>query len=250
MINSMQKLSVAFISTILLLGVAKTAEAANFVAHTRGHDNRNNPDFFSFILEGDETESDLFIQSITFDLAAGGDQDAFFDYSGYAPTLNLSSLQGLTGSDITFTSLPGTEVFSPFFNPDDGDTSALKISFESGSFGIGDAFKFGAETDSLNADIRDDGDDYARAGVEIILELEDGTIETVTFQEVENNHSIAIQSIIQTNQPPEPEEEIPEPVSIFGLLTAGLFGKLTLKQSAAAARKSKACPEPVVGSKA
>ena len=231
MINRIQTLSVALITALFCVGgIAGTSEAASFIAQTKGHNNRNDPDFFSLALDSDSNESDVLIKSIQIDLAAGGDRNAFFDYSAYSPTLNLSSLQGLIESDITFTPLKDVEVFDSTFNPDEGDTSVLQISFAEGSFGVGDSFKFGAETDNLDIGSRDDGDDFARSGVSITLELEDGTVETVTFSEVENNHSIAISSIIHAAQAPEPVAEIPEPLSLFGLFTVGVLGTVTLKR--------------------
>jgi hypothetical protein len=234
--NWIQKLSVTVLF-VLFWGASLpgTAEAASFVAQTKGHNNKNNNDealnFYSFALEDEGDTSDVFIKSIWIDLAAGGDDDAYFDYSGFAPTVNLGSLQGLTESDIAFTPLEGTEVLAPSFNPDDGDTSVLQISFAAGSFGLGDSFQFGAETDFLTEDVRDDGDDFARAGVAITLELEDGSVETVTFSEVENNHSLAVQSIVYAATPPEPVAEVPEPLSVVGLFTVGTLGSLTLKRS-------------------
>lgn len=236
MINWIQKLSVTVLFVLFWgAGIAGTAEAASFVAQTKGHNNRNNNEqalnFYKFALEDEGETSDIFIKSIWIDLAAGGDEDAYFDYSGFAPTLNLGSLQGLIASDITFTSLAGTEVLASSFNPDDGDTSRLQISFAAGSFGLGDSFEFGAETDYLADDVRDDGDDFASAGVAITLELEDGSVETVTFSEVENNHSLAVQSIIYAAEPPEAVAEVPEPFSVLGLLTVSVLGGVSLKRS-------------------
>jgi hypothetical protein len=235
-IHRIHKLSVAILfACFCSAGIPGTAEAASFVAQTKGNNNNNkNNDalnFYSFAIEDEGDTSDVFIKSIQIDLAAGGDNDAYFDYSGLAPLLNLGSLQGLTDSDITFTPLAGTPVLAPSFNPEDGDSSVLQISFAAGSFGIGDSFQFGAETDYLTDDVRDDGDDFARAGVAITLELEDGSVETVSFSEVQNNHSRAVQSIIYAAEPPEPVAEVPEPLSVLGLFTVGTLGRLTLKRS-------------------
>jgi hypothetical protein len=234
-INWIQKLSVAILFAWFCgAGIAGTAEAASFVAQTKGNNNKTKNidafNFYSFAIEDEGDTSDVFVKSIWIDLAAGGDDDAYFDYSGFAPTLSLGSLQGVTESDITFTPLAGTEVLSPSFNPDDGDTSLLQISFAAGSFGIGDSFQFGAETDFLTEDARDDGDDFAQAGVAITLELEDGSMETVTFSEVENNHSQIVQSIVYAADTPDPVE-VPEPFSVFGLLAVGVLGGVSLKRS-------------------
>ncbi|MGB3532159.1 MAG: PEP-CTERM sorting domain-containing protein [Microcoleaceae cyanobacterium] len=231
-INRIQKLSIACLSALFCVGsIAATAEAASFVAETRGLNNGNDSDFFSFRIDDTGDTSDVFIKSIQIDLAAGGDSDAYFDFQSFAPTLNLASLQGISESDITFTSLAGSQVVAPGFNPDDGDTSLLQISFAFGSFGIGDSFQFGADTDNLANDRRDDGDDFARAGAALTLELEDGTFETVSFSEVENNYSQVIQSIANAADIPDPVTEVPEPLSIFGLFTVGILGSASLKRS-------------------
>ncbi len=232
MIDRIQKLSVACLSALFCVGsIAATAEAASFVAQTKGDNNQNDPDFFSLAIEDAGDTSDVFVKSIQIDLAAGGDNDAYFDYSGFPPTLNLNTLQGLEAGDITFTSLEGSEVFATSFRPEDGDTSLLEISFAEGSFGIGDSFQFGAETDFLAVDVRDDGDDFARAGVALTIELEDGSFETVTFSEVANNHSQIVQSIVYAAEPPDPVVEVPEPFSVLGLFTVGILGSATLKRS-------------------
>lgn len=230
-INRIQTLSLTILSTLLCVGsIATTAEAASFVASAKGDNNKNDPDFYSFAIEDAGDTSDVFVKSVFIDLAAGGDNDAYFDFSGFAPMVNSDSLQGIETSDITFTSLAGSDVLATSFNPDDGDTSLLQISFAEGSFGIGDSFQFGAETDFLAADVRDDGDDFARAGVALTLELEDGSMETVTFSEVANNNSQIIQSIVYAADTPDPVE-VPEPFSIFGLLTVGVLGGVSLKRS-------------------
>lgn len=230
-INRIQTLSLTLLSALLCVGsIATTAEAASFVANAKGDNNKNDPDFYSFAIEDAGDTSDVFVKSVFIDLAAGGDNDAYFDFSGFSPTLNLDSLQGVEASDITFTSLEGSEVLATSFNPEDGDTSLLQISFAEGSFGIGDSFQFGAETDFLTEDVRDDGDDFARAGVALTIELEDGSMETVTFSEVANNHSQVVQSIVYAADTPDPVE-VPEPFSVLGLLTVGVLGGVGLKRS-------------------
>ena len=115
MINSIQKWSIVCLSSLLFLGVAKSATAANLVDQTIGGDNSDNSEFFSLSFDGTDDESGLLINSIAFD----------FD--------------------------------------------------------------------------------------------------------VENNHSIVAQSMVQASQAPAATTEIPEPATVLGLLTVAVFGKLGLK---------------------
>ncbi|MEM1353751.1 MAG: hypothetical protein AAGC44_07005 [Planctomycetota bacterium] len=77
-----------------------------------------------------------YITSVTFDLRAGSDTNAYFDLVGsgsYGPVVGYK--KGLSYSDITFV--------------DTQDSPTLTIDFKHGSFGVGDKLYFGADVDKL-----------------------------------------------------------------------------------------------------
>ncbi|XAL98394.1 hypothetical protein OT109_12495 [Phycisphaeraceae bacterium D3-23] len=116
-------------------------------------------------------EAGTFIQSVTIDLRAGTDANAYFDLSGgafgsdgaYGPA--IGQLDGLSASDVSF-------------SPDSGDSSTLTLTFDAGTFAVGDSIRFGADTDRLGDDA---GDDPGRKRVGFTVTFEDGTSYTTSF---------------------------------------------------------------------
>ncbi|MEM9416339.1 MAG: MYXO-CTERM sorting domain-containing protein [Planctomycetota bacterium] len=117
-------------------------------------------------------EAGTFIQSVTIDLRAGSDANAYFDLSGgafgsggaYGPA--IGQLNGLNASDVSF-------------SPENGDSSTLTLTFDAGTFGVGDSIRFGADTDRLGWN--DDGADPGRKGVGFTVTFEDGSSYTTRF---------------------------------------------------------------------
>lgn len=137
------------------------------VADAHGSDSFCDDDFWGInFLSGCDTG---FIQSVTIDLQAGSDANAYFDLSGsnsYGPV--IGSLNGISGSDVTF-------------SPDSGDTSTLTLTFATGSFGVGDSIRFGADTDYLGDN---DGGDVGRKDVGFTITFENGSTYTTSFDKI------------------------------------------------------------------
>ena len=86
-----------------------------------------------------------FVKYITYDLSVAG--PAFFDFDGVDSYLNntapvLGTVNGLTAGDISW------QLLNPVSgNPQHVDI--LRFDFAAGSFGVGDSFRFAADTDFL-----------------------------------------------------------------------------------------------------
>lgn len=210
----LKKLSMAAAGAALIaLGAGGAAQAATIFADTTGTDNNEDPSFYGVsFLEG---SLNSFIQSISYNLSV--DPDAFFDFDGdsnfvdaTAPVIDLSSLVGLTASDISFS----------FANPVGGDPdhpSLLTINFAPSSFGVGDSFRFAADTDFL-VSAPAPGSVFGIAGVPFSVTLENGTSGSTTFAQVSSTRSEATVFIDDT------PTDVPEPASVLGLLAVSACG--------------------------
>ena len=117
-----------------------------------------------------------FIQSVTLDLQAGSDSDAYFDLSGPGSSgPDIGSLNGISAGDVTFT-------------PDSGDTSTLTLNFAAGSFGVGDSIRFGADTDNLR---NNSGGDVGRRSVGFTVTFENGSSYSTSFNKITRKWSYA-----------------------------------------------------------
>lgn len=136
-------------------------------------DSYKNPYFWGIsFLEGCKDAS---ITSVTFDLRAGSDGNAYFDLAGsnsYGPVIGSKS--GLKSSDITFVNTT--------------DSPTLTINFKEGSFGVGDKLYFGADTDNLG---NDKAYDVGKKGVGFTVTFANGESVSSTFYKYDYNTSKA-----------------------------------------------------------
>lgn len=154
-------------------------------------------DFFR--VSFDEGPADTFIKSVTFDLTETLEaiSDAYFDpiELGFDATPKVGLASGINLGDISFSPVErGTGPLG--FGP-----SSLTISFAPGSFGLGDFFTFGADSNAVGSDsldflaflnpvfmdnvtlFNDTGADFANAGVRFLVELESGETSSSIFQQ-------------------------------------------------------------------
>jgi len=143
-------------------------------AHAYGSDSYDNNCFWTIDFKrGCDTG---YIQSITIDLQAGTDADAYFDLSGPGSSgPEIGSLDGLNAGDVSF-------------DPNTGDTSALTVNFAQGSFGVGDSIQFGADTDYLGSN---KGGSVGWADVGFTITFENGATYSTTFNKITHKWSKA-----------------------------------------------------------
>lgn len=127
------------VSASLCAGVANAALVVT--GDTTGSDNQTTAGFYGVAVTGTTGE---FVSSVTYDLSV--DPGSFFDFDGdatfnnaTAPVIATGSLTGLTGGDISFSFLGN-------------QPTSLTINFAPNTFGAGDSFRFGADTDFLGTD--------------------------------------------------------------------------------------------------
>lgn len=168
-------------------------------------------DFFR--VSFDEGPTDVFIKSVTFDLTETLEaiSDAYFDpiELGFDATPKVGLASGINIGDISFSPVErGTGPLG--FGP-----SSLTISFALGSFGLGDFFTFGADSNAVGSDsldflaflnpffmddvtlFNDTGADFANAGVRFLVELESGETSSSIFQQAGLFSSLAELGIAQ-----------------------------------------------------
>ena len=177
------KLPMIAVGAIMLsLTTSKQSEALMITADTTGNDNFSDSSFYGVSFENGSG----FISSISYDLSL--DANAFFDFDGTAslndstnPVLDLSSLVGLSAADISFSFIPP-------------QPTVLTVNFAAGSFGAGDSFRFGADTDFLVSDPAS-GSVFGDAGVVFSATLENGNSLTTSFSRASSTRSLATISI-------------------------------------------------------
>ena len=200
------------------IGFAGNAEAATVSFDATGPNTFNTPSFYGVeFLEG----PNKFISSISYDLS-GFPTNTFFDFNdpvsgsfqGAAVPI-FDSLVGLAAADISFN----------FLNPVGGDPlhpSVLEFTFAPGSFGVGDSFRFAADTDGILASSAS----FGQEGVPVSVVLEGGKTGSAMFAQTGPLQSVAVVEI--------PHEDVPEPTSLIGLLCAGAAATgIALKKKAA-----------------
>jgi hypothetical protein len=184
--------------------------ASAILADTTGLDNADTTDFYGVnFLAGTG-----FIHSVTFDISA--DPDAFFDFDGNgsyndstAPV--IGAMGGLTIAD--FSSL----AYSNFVDGDFSHPSVLTFYFAPESFGVGDYFRFSADTDFFVSDPAP-GSVFAEGGAIFSALLEDGSSGTDIFRPYGSINSIAF---VETSPSPVP---IPATFWLFGSGLIGVVG--------------------------
>ncbi len=194
--------------------------------------NSETPDDF-FTVSFNAGPLDAFVESITFDL--GVDVDAAFDnrdFFFYNASPEVGQLNGLTAGDISFSTVTRNDFDNP--NP----TTSLTVSFAEGSFGLGDWFTFGVDTNAVGNDsipqlslfnaltndelstLNDAGDDFGEAGVTFSVNFENGKSGEGTFAVA---GGVPLTSIAQASV------DVPEPGSAAALIAvvaaAAKFGK-------------------------
>ena len=173
----LNQLSVGLAIAFALVG---TAAAQSVEMDTTGEDNLTDPRYYGVQFNSAGAYSG--IASISLDISA--DIDAVFDLDGVSnfggatePVVDLGSLNGLTAGDITW-SFVGS-------NP-----NVITASFAPGSFGVGDSFRFAAETDLFVADPCKGGN-FATGGALFSVQFEDGPLVTVPFVQITIEESVA-----------------------------------------------------------
>ncbi|NJR71284.1 MAG: PEP-CTERM sorting domain-containing protein [Synechococcales cyanobacterium CRU_2_2] len=177
-----------------------------------------------------------YIESITFDLSS--DPDAAFDsqdFFRYEALPKVGMTQGLSASDISFSAVTRNDDDNP--NP----TRLLKINFAQGSFGLGDFFSFGVDTNGVGSDViaalaqlnsltndklstfNDTGADFGRAGIKFAVKLENGKSGEGTFGVV---NPVASAARVNIDNP----TSVPEPGTVAGLLLLGAMSATRRRQ--------------------
>ncbi len=206
-----------------------------------------NDDFFR--ISFDEGPVDQFIKSITIDLTETklGTSDAWFDnldFVGYDASPESGQTNGFSPSDITF---------SPVNH--DGTTTALTVSFATGSFGWGDSFTFGVDTNSVGDDevpltpsldvllasllghdasgFNDTGADFGLAGVKFLVELESGETGEAIFDQtgpVSSKAEVTFANLVDDGS--DPSTSVPEPTTTSALLAVGAIATRLIRRKA------------------
>ncbi|MEZ4483666.1 MAG: type I secretion C-terminal target domain-containing protein, partial [Syntrophotaleaceae bacterium] len=107
----------------------------------------------------------VWIESISINLQAGGDDNAYFDSAGggsFGPA--TGSLTGIDPGDVTFSVSDGSPV--------------LTATFAEGTFTQDDSFHFGVDTDFLG---NDRGASFGEQDVQVTITFSDGTSTTGTY---------------------------------------------------------------------
>lgn len=212
-------------AAVVLAALSGTAQAAQITATTSGVDSGLDSildellpnvspivlgaDNF-FTISFDQGRADEFVESILFDLSA--DADAVFDnqdFFSFSSAPEVGSSSGITAADIRFSPVTRAD----FNNP--SPTRRLEISFAPGSFGLGDFFSFGVDTNGVGDDIvaefaslssltndaietfNDTGSDFGNSLATFSVVLEGGNATTVRFEDIGNYTSVA-QAIVET----------------------------------------------------
>ncbi len=161
------------------------------------------------------TSGASFIQSVTFDLSA--DTDAFFDFDGDIGSLNyqttpvLGTLTGLIPGDIS-------SAGSNFVSGNPLHPATLTFNFAPGSFGPGDAFSWGADTEFFVRDVPTPGGVFGQGGAIFSAVLESGQSSSLPFFTLNEFVSVAAISICPCPVP------LPPALLLFGSGLLGVWG--------------------------
>lgn len=201
----------SLMTVVVTAGVALftgIAEAATIKFKTVGLDSGLNAaltdNFFRVIYK--DAPANVYIDQLTLDLSS--DTNAFFDFNGAAPGVNINS--DVTDAEISY-----------FLNP---EKDKLTFNFQNGAFAVGEKFIFGVDTDKLNPlPFADPGGDFGLSGVTFDVKLSNGTFGTGMFNKKNIFKSVAVANITD----PEP---VPESSTIVGLFAVSVFAASSLKR--------------------
>jgi hypothetical protein len=220
------------LSLVMLSGVTQATAVESIVAITAGPNNfapippAINPtpqQILDFELAKNYysvayTSGVSFIQSVTFDLRA--DVGGFFDFDGDLGSLNsqtipvLGTLTGLAPNDVSY-------VFSNFVGGNSLRPATLTFNFAPGSFGPGDSFSWGADTEFFVRDNPTPGGVFGEGGAIFSALLESGQSSSLPFSRINEFASVASISICPCPVP------LPPALLLFG---SGLLGVWGLKR--------------------
>jgi hypothetical protein len=161
------------------------------------------------------TSGGSFIQSVSFDLRA--DSNSFFDFDGDVGSLNsqatpvLGTLTGLTSGDIGF-------IFSNLVSGIAGHPATLTFTFAPGSFGPGDSFSWGADTEFFVRDVPTPGGVFGEGGAIFAAVIESGQSSSLPFFTINEFVSVAAISICPCPVP------LPPALLLFGSGLLGVWG--------------------------
>lgn len=194
-----------FISTINV----DEAQSAIIQADATGANNYTTTDFWGVGF----ASGSGFIQSVTFDLSA--DADAYFDFDGAATYGDVTypvigALTGLVEGDIGFAlsgSIGGDPLRAQF----------LTFNFAPDSFGVGDIFRFSADTENFVGDAPTPGGYFGSGAVFSVL-LQDGSGGAAAFVTQSDLQSIAS---VHTSVVPLPAAL---PLFLCALASLGIMG--------------------------
>jgi hypothetical protein len=211
-----KKLSTVVLSaTFVALGAIGSVRATTIVADTTGSDNYFDNDFYGLsFLDGNVGD---YIQSIVFDLGAGGNPKAKFDFAPGSPDSEFGPVfgngTGLTAADVTF-------------SPNNTSSSqTLTLNFAANSFALGDSLRFGADTDFLVDlfSLSDTGGEFGDEGVGIFVTLQNGLSGSSIFSKVS---SLKSQSTVKISD----AASVPEPTSTLSFLALGALAAGSMLQ--------------------
>jgi hypothetical protein len=171
------------------------AQGATIFAVAAGNDTHSTPDMYEIAFTSGAVGE--FVASVSIDL--GADPDAFFDFDAIGSFAGATSpvfgaMGGLVGGDIT-------PVFGNFIDGDPQHPSLLTFNFLAGSFGIGDFFRFAADTDFFVSEPAP-GSAFGEAPAVFSVVLQGGAAGSDAFDVV--NISLSFARVTITPSAPEP----------------------------------------------
>ena len=172
------------------------AQGATIFAVTAGNDTSTTPDMYEVAFTSGVAGE--FVASVSINLAAA--PDAFFDFDGIgsfagATAPVFGAMSGLVAGDIT-------PVFGNFVDGDLQHPSLLTFNFLAGSFGIGDFFRFAADTDFFVSDPTP-GSAFGEAPAVFSVVLQGGASGSDSFDVVTPNF-LSFARVTITPSVPEP----------------------------------------------
>ncbi|MCL6417462.1 type I secretion C-terminal target domain-containing protein, partial [Aestuariirhabdus sp. Z084] len=150
---------------ILVSGSTSTATSAALLqAQVKSGNTYLATNQFGFTLAA--ASAGLWVSSISIDLRAGGDGDAFFDTDQPGDAISIDSDTSGIGSQ------------GNIFSTVSGDQPVITANFEPNDFTVGDEFWFSVDVDNLGTNF---GDSLADGGATVTVTMSDGSTQTVTY---------------------------------------------------------------------